>query len=458
MPGQSASQKRTPRANPTAAVDSTGRLLTSFRAQDVATATHAAPFMSRIVGGKQSASMLVLGDSTGDESNVQGRWVLKVAQWLAAAFPAYTVNFRQWNLTNSAWDALGANQSRVLQVGTGTGNSGGPFVIDIWNQSASGQSPVYHYSNGLIGAAMPLTSPQLVLINHGHNIGSDAGVQTAYQIGILARTVLDLDPRVGLIVTAQNPDGPTASDYANDYLRARTVQSLAALEGYGLVNVFQRFLKNPSYVSQWISSTDGLYIHPSDAGSMQWATEVEAALWLGADSALQPQHAFPGQNRLFIPAKQFEVFSGTPTYVQMSTNGFGWNLPSAQASYIVASGVAVPAHWAGYDTSLVWTTAGSSGYSGSTTANIALGRQVIGSASIPIASQYAPDAWTEGSFVQCVPHNGSAYQTFFSSLATQSSYGAKNLMNLRIRRSASDTLPESVYVIGVMLTKASAAL
>jgi hypothetical protein len=305
----------------------------------------AAPFMSRLAGGRESAAMLVMGDSTGDESSTQGRWVLLTAQWLAAKFPAYTVNFRQWNFGADAWDPLGTGQSRVLQVGTGTANSGGPFVIDIYNGSASGQAPNYHYNTARWNKHTAVGPFQLVFINHGHNIGSASGPQGAYEIGKLARTVRDKYPLAGIMLTAQNPAGPSAADFANDYLRARSVHTLAGIDGYGMVNIFQAFLNNGNYVTNLTNSTDGLWVHPNAAGSALWAREVQKHLNAGLVTATPARGPQAAQDRLWVPAKAFDIYAGTPTFALVNSEQMMWSFANGVDSEVIAT-VDLPAHWA----------------------------------------------------------------------------------------------------------------
>lgn len=421
--------------------------------------SHAIPFMSRMNGGVENAVMLVCGDSTGDESNVAGRWVLLVAQWLAAQYPAYTVNYRQWNFTNNNYDALGSGKSQIVQTGTGTGNSGGPFVIDIYNSSASGQGPSYHYNLTRFGQVTSGITPHLIFVNHGHNIGSASGATSNYEIGRLARSLRDAFPLAGILLTAQNAPGPLATDYALDYVRARAVQYLAATEGYGLVNVFQRFINNASYVTQWTNNTDGLWVHPSTAGSIVWRDEVVKHLATAQRTNVVPTGR-SATDRLWVPAVSFMSYEGSPVLAVVNNNVPMWSFPNAATTSIVAT-VDLPAHWTQYDTYLYWTVASSSGFTGSTITRWHLLRQTEAlGASLPRqVGPSAPGAWIDPGAVSLNPNNGSAYQTFIGLLAQQSTTGVGNITGIRVRRTGSDgtdNIAEAAYVLGIMLVKATA--
>ena len=52
--------------------------------------------------GSESVAWQVIADST---SNGNDEWVYLTSQWLAAQFPAYTINYRLWNTTNIDYEA-----------------------------------------------------------------------------------------------------------------------------------------------------------------------------------------------------------------------------------------------------------------------------------------------------------------------------------------------------------------
>lgn len=433
--------------------DSSGKRLDSF---PVATLGGAAvPFMSKLATGRENATLLVVGDSTGDETNVQGRWPLKTAQWLAAQYPAYTVNFRMWNYTADNYDALGVGKSVVVQTGTGTGNAGGPFVIEIYNASASGTAPSYHYDTTRWFKVAPTSiTPNLVIVNHGHNLGGAGGNQSNYEIHKLARSAHERWPLAGIMVTAQNPMTVGQADEANDRLRARAVQVLAANEGYGLVNVLQLFLKDPSYSTNLLS--DGL--HPNEAGSRLWADEVIRLLTTGKEPGVTPRNPNNGVDRLWVPANRFDSYTGSPVFALTNNNQMTWAFPNGAISGVITS-VDLPAHWQSYDTYLLWAVAGASGFTASTRVSWRLFRQqqATGS-SFPVnASPYPLPAWSDSGELLFNPNNGTAYQTVATRIAQQSS--ALNApLGVRIQRtgnSVSDVVAENAYMLGVMFVRAA---
>lgn len=336
--------------------DSGGTRLDSFPV--AAAGGNAAILMQRLTLGVESATVLILGDSTG----VVGAspWPLLVARWLAAQFPAYTVNYRVWDDASQTYLALGAatayptglapqTGSRVVQTGTGTGNAGGPFVLTVYNGSVSGAKADYPRLTIVRWSAMTTVSPQLVLVNYGHNNnGATDGYRATHYL--LCRNLQQALPEAGVVQIAQTPRAASDAEKANDLIRARVVMSLAASEGYGLVNATQRFLADPSYATTLLLP-DGL--HPNDtAGSPAIADEVEKQLALGLRSVPRGPHNRPVE--VFLPATAFAVAAGAATLGPVNGGNAGWSLPAGAATEMVSSFVA-PEHWSQFDINFLWT-------------------------------------------------------------------------------------------------------
>jgi len=426
----------------------------------------AAALISKLDAGKENASMVIFGDSTGDETNIANRWPRRTAQWLAAKYPQYTVNFRHWDKQNAdltptgAYWALGTGKSEVIQTGTGTGNAGGPFVLDIWNGSASGSAPAYNLAAARWQVmAIPISPvPDLVFINHGHNSGGSSGAQFRYLLMQLTRAVQSLWPQAGIIVTAQNPMGVGVGDYANDLLRARAVVSLAATEGYGLVNVLQAFLNNPNYDAQWLNPAD--HLHPSDAGSVVWTNEVTRQL--ASSTAVVPQGPKAQRDSVWVPASQFAAFStgmtAQPTLGVVNDQAQMWGFPAAQLSSVIAD-VSLPTHWTTFDAYLLWCVASTTGKTASTVVSWRLLRQtVMTPKNYPMGTGVQiPSAWTDPGVQNRNPSNGTAYQTVTSIIAQQSS-ALERVQAVRLQRNGNngtDNIAETAYVRGVLFVQSA---
>lgn len=425
----------------------------------------AAALMSKLDAGRESASIVILGDSTGDETNVANRWPRRVAQWLANRYPQYTVNFRHWDKVNvdlspiGSYSALGSGKSEVIQIGSGTANGGGPFVLEIYNGSASGSSPSYNLS-GLRWEVMAIPvnpTPDLVFLNHGHNASGANGVQFRYSLLQLIRAVQSLWPQAGIIATAQNPMKPGVGDYTLDLVRARAVINLAATEGLGLVNILQTYLNNANYANELLNA-DGL--HPNDNGSAVWAAEVVRQL--RGTIATTPRSPQTKVDTLWVPATQFRSYTtGMTTQTidgVVNDSGYMIGFPASQLSGVVAD-IAFPSHWTQFDAYLLWCVASTTGKTASTVVSWRLLRQVIAvSKRYPIATGVMPlGSWVDPGVQSRNPSNGSAYQTI-SSLISQQSTLTERVQAIRLQRNGNngtDNIPETAYVRGILFAQAT---
>lgn len=314
---------------------------------------HFAAVRSKLDKGLENVVIAVFGDSTGvgnGQSGTQTRWPFLLAQKLAVTYPAYTVNWRPWNGTNNNYDT-----TVVVQTGTGTGNSGGPFVLDIYNGSASGQAP--SYSQGWLNTICPVT-PDLAIINHGHNLPAVADGTTIQSFYGLARDIAQkLNPSAPIVCMSQNPRTSPATNNSVHLQRMTRLQELCATEGYGFVNVAQKFFENSSWATALMNS-DG--IHPNDAGSLAWFTLIWD-LWQKAGAYANPVAVRPVADRAVIKPSELTptlIISGSPGPAG-ALNNFLATMPYGKvAGTIGASFFAfVPPGWRYFNIWTYWTTA-----------------------------------------------------------------------------------------------------
>lgn len=201
-------------------------------------------------------SLAVLGDSTGDAPD---EWVYLLAEKLSAAH-GRPVTVHDWSAASNAyWSA----------TPVGDGRERAP--IEIWNASAAGRTFEYSYLHR--EAALP-KQPDLVILNHGHNLGD---VQEAHSG---SRQLVDWitsnwDTSPAIAITLQNP--------RTDAATAKHEQVVAALRkqwgnsDVSLIDVHAAFLSSPAGISALLQK-DGL--HPSGEGEAVWAETVASDLGL----------------------------------------------------------------------------------------------------------------------------------------------------------------------------------
>lgn len=433
---------------------------------------HCDAFMNKLFLNYTNMSILILSDSTMDQSALspgQRRPSLWLAYYLATAAPAVTVNLIHWNINTGSvqsdgfhlggYDALGTGNSQVIQTGTGTGNAGGPFVLNIYNVAATGTTPAYDILTARWNVIItPLASlfPDVVIINHGHNLGSGNAISQRYSIGQLTRAVKTRWPLSAILVTAQNPTSPSRVGYDPlDIVRQETASSICAEEQCGLVNVLGVFLLDPNWITDYLNQ-DGL--HENDLGAYVWATYALQVHFRQPLSFKNPASPGNAPSLVWVPASQFQSLTGSPVYALTNSETWMWALPP-QADSTIQADVVLPEAWTAYDTWLFWCVAGTSGYSTSTVAAFHFKRQQRAySINVPMdVAPYPVPAAVDPGVVTKNPNNGTAYQTIQSQLASLSTslIAPTGMQIFRNGTSGTDTLTaDNVYVKGVLFIKA----
>lgn len=224
---------------------------------------------SEIQQGTSDVSLLVVGDSTGNETT---EWVYLFAQWLGAQYPTHSVSYRLWNDTSNVYDA-------AVAVSTGSGAR----TIRIWNASVAGTQPLYLMGAKLTPATGVTPAPKLVIWNHGKNLVS-AGADSLYRGGFLqgieqVRLAL---PGVAHAAMRQSPNrddtnmAPVVAQL--DYL----AQDYRDLE---LVDVYSKFIAAGKASSLYLDN-----VHPSASGSQLFLQAMQES-WSAA--LVQSTSAFP---------------------------------------------------------------------------------------------------------------------------------------------------------------------
>lgn len=223
-------------------------------------------FLSKMMIGLDDVSVLVLGDSTGNETI---EWVYLWLQQFAKFFPAYTVTYHLWDSGDTGYDVGAAPAAIVVQTGTGAKN------LHLWNMSVAGAGTPYSFGAKWATAIVP-TNPDLVIINLGHNEGPIAsGVMNwRFRYVALTEAITEEFPNASVTCIFQNPA------VANTDQQSRTIiyRQLIAERGFGIIDVQRAFLNSrEGYVAY--TKVDG--IHPTTSadasspnGSVLWANTV----------------------------------------------------------------------------------------------------------------------------------------------------------------------------------------
>lgn len=326
--------------------DSTGKRLDTFAVadrSDVDKKAVARPnvLVSTLQRGKQDATLLLLGDSTGNEET---EWFYRTVQALAAQFPAYTVTYRLWADGTQSYAA-----PVTLQAGTGS------RTLAVYNASVPGAGASYVYDPSVVGTRLPLLAPvepTLTIFNYGYNWG-----QSAYRWEILraVRVFRGFHPRSDIALVSQAPRAIGDAGASANAARNADVRVVAGQEGFGLIDAFAAFIEYGDYSADLVSQ-DGL--HPNALGSGVWAEEAKRFL-SGTQKVSEVRSAHQVGQRIYVPLSSFVASAGSPS-LGVTSGLPAWAMdPSTNET--ISGTFDVPSEWGRVNVYLAWFTTATTG-------------------------------------------------------------------------------------------------
>lgn len=202
---------------------------------------------SSILTAPSGASVLVIGDGSGDETN---EWVAVWSRDHLASTATVSYN---------AWDRATGRYAAAIRYGTT-----GP-AITVWN--ASVRTPDMALEPTRIGKAWQ--TPNLVLISYGHR--RTPSTITAQMDAVLA-AIRAKSATVPIVVMIQNPDRADTATTQRE--NTEKVQAWAVSHSFATVDVYSAFMADPTPRNTMVES-DG---SPSPQGSRLWATTLATGL------------------------------------------------------------------------------------------------------------------------------------------------------------------------------------
>ncbi|WP_143536203.1 MULTISPECIES: SGNH/GDSL hydrolase family protein [unclassified Rhodococcus (in: high G+C Gram-positive bacteria)] len=218
-----------------------------------------ADVMPRLDDPARAFNVVVLGDSTGA---ARRGWVIQLAEAMGERTGRET-KVHQWSVEQEPdvyLDPYGIKQG-----------PGSP--ITIWNGSASGENPSYTMTMWKELAPIPDETVDLVIINHGHNVG-EGSLATAG--ALMAKRAAKQFPNAAVATILQNPERPgsvhaEAQDGNVEQLRERI-----GLIGLPVIDVHTPYTQMPGWESAFDTPTGNL--HPDQAGYDLWTNVVRQTL------------------------------------------------------------------------------------------------------------------------------------------------------------------------------------
>lgn len=210
-------------------------------------------------------NILVVGDSTGDETNetagvliTGGEWVFRWAQKFATDNPTAYVEIRGFETL------LEYRAPIVIQDGTGD-------VIRIWNNSIAGGQPGEHLGSNLVKGIQDIPLCDTIVINHGYNPQASGAPVISYESQLfgLVEAVKAEHPGAHLFFVRQPRDDSGGTPNGMDAW-VDAVDVVSALYGADTIDVWQRYVDYGGTITDLYA--DGL--HPSVLGVDEWIAQV----------------------------------------------------------------------------------------------------------------------------------------------------------------------------------------
>lgn len=304
--------------------------------------------MTVLATESRDASLLVVGDSTGNETT---EWVYLVTQWLASEHPSWTVHYRAWNDATVSYTA-----AATVQTGTGS------RTLTVYNASVSGFTTT-SWQAARFAAAIATVTPDLCFVSLGHNEGaSTPDVWFSRYVGLSEELSLQL-ASTPIILVAQNP--VTAN--TNQQARREAYREIAMHRGYGFIDVCKAF-EDSSTPLAGLLMPDG--VHPNEAGSQLWFDTV-------------------------VPHLKYEP-KMTPHPIGVSTLGVRGSNLLLNSDFSAMSG-ALPDHWGGANVTAARDTTNYESYS--------FASRATGSGGTPTTVKFTGTGAGQATIQQFVPTN-----------------------------------------------------
>jgi hypothetical protein len=262
--------------------------------------------MSKLTEGVSDAAIVMNSDSTGATSD---SWLLQTAQWLAARFPAYTVNYYLWDEAGNQWPASP----------TWTDSGTGAYTLNVWNAGVGGSTTGYFQ-----GSRFPnlVKNADLIIVNHGFNQGGPLNSDTLrqYRRNVYLAFVDEFaaaNPNAGVVLIGQPPSGVAGRE---EWQAQKNLQfaKAAAWRGWGFLNVHRAWIE---YGNWQADLTLGDQTHPTAAGLALWASLLQEAMENAGRVSVTTQPTLGGAAAQVFKNPQLSAWSGSlPDGVTSATN------------------------------------------------------------------------------------------------------------------------------------------
>ena len=260
----------------------------NFALADVAVSSGFSRLARLLFRNSENATILVLGDSTSNDST---DWPLPFITELASQYPAYTATYRLWSSDDVAYAA-----PTTIQTGSGS------FTLAMYNSSVGGYKALSFLAPDF-ATIVGTCDPDLIIINLGHNEGTDYNRVRASTTALISE-VTRRHPRAAIIWIEQNP----TTNSNNQAKCFKIISEVATPYGVEMLNVHDVF-KSLGDFSTYMSDT----VHPNALGfSTLWTPTMLAAFNAAASSIpAKPIGQRPPTGLNLLSNPRFALFDGS---------------------------------------------------------------------------------------------------------------------------------------------------
>lgn len=200
-----------------------------------------------VINSTDGASILVIGDGSGDESD----------EWVSVWARDYLA--QQATVSYGVWNATAARYADAVRLGSTT------RAVSLWNASVS--SPTMAREPERIAKAW--RDADVVLLSYGHQRSAK---DIATQLDAVLAAVRQQSDSVPVAVLIQNPDRTKTE--ASQRETTLAIQKWAGAKGFPTVDIYSAFTADPAPRTDLVES-DG---SPTPKGSQLWAKTLAQAL------------------------------------------------------------------------------------------------------------------------------------------------------------------------------------
>jgi len=191
-------------------------------------------------------------------------WVEAFRGLVDTGAPAWRFDASEYDANNVHTDALGA----VWTLEAGATHTRGAPLVSVLNGSHPGGTIAYH-SDATRLAIVNAAPSDVTIVNLGHN---DVATTLANYVTLVG-SIVTRNPNTSIIISTQNPQHSTATNYRRHATLMERLRQVAAREGWSVIDAYGVILATGN-ADGHVAAAD---VHPTALGYTVWAAAAAAS-------------------------------------------------------------------------------------------------------------------------------------------------------------------------------------